>query len=241
MLAPLRTLLSLNAESSVAAPMSERAVKVLVVDDHVFFRRGLRELLTERGCDVVGEAGNGPAAVRLAAELDPDVVVMDLQMPGMSGVEATKQIVAGRSDARILVLTISATEADVLDAIVAGATGYVLKDADVDEIAAGVQAAAAGSGALSPAVTGAVLGRVREAPGGLAEGEPPDGDTFVDLTDREREVLRLLAQGYDNGEIAEALIVSLSTVKNHIAHVFDKLGVQNRVQAAVVATRHGIV
>ena len=215
--------------------MSDQRVKVLVVDDHVFFRRGLRELLMERGCEVIGEAGNGAAAVRLATELHPDVVVMDLQMPGLDGVEATKQIVAGDSGARIVVLTISASDEDVLAAISAGAAGYVLKDADVDEIAAGVQAAAAGNGAISPGVTRAVLGHVRATPA------PDEVAVFPGLTDRELEVLRLLAQGYDNGEIAEALIVSLSTVKNHIGSLFEKLGVQNRVQAAVIAARHGLV
>jgi two-component system nitrate/nitrite response regulator NarL len=213
-------------------------MQLLLADDHTLFRRGLRELLEGYGFGVIGEASNGSSAVRLARELRPDVIVMDLSMPGMSGVEATEAILEEDRGARILVLTISAGEEEVLDALLAGACGYLLKDAEVAEIVAGVRAAAAGDTTISPAVATRLVGRLRaqrrtERLQALTKLAP--------LTVRERDILRLLAQGRQNSVIAAELVISRATVKTHVAHLLDKLGLDNRVQAAVFAVRHGIV
>jgi DNA-binding NarL/FixJ family response regulator len=213
-------------------------MRLLLVDDHTLFRRGLRELLEGYGFAVVAEAPNGSSAVQLARELRPDVTVMDLSMPGMNGVEATQAIVDEDPNARILVLTISAEEEEVLDALLAGACGYLLKDAEVAEIVAGVRAAAAGDAMISPAVATRLVDRLREQRRGERVKSPPK---LPALTSRERDILRLLAQGRENSVIAGELLISPSTVKTHIARLLDKLGLDNRVQAAVFAVRHDIV
>lgn len=213
-------------------------MRLLLADDHTLFRRGLRELLEGYGFAVVAEAPNGSSAVQLARELRPDVTVMDLSMPGMSGVEATQAIVEEDPNARILVLTISADEEAVLDALLAGACGYLLKDAEVAEIVAGVRAAAAGDAMISPAVATRLVDRLREQRRGERVQAPPK---LPPLTSRERDILRLLAQGCQNSAIAGELLISPSTVKTHVAHLLDKLGLDNRVQAAVFAVRHDIV
>ena len=213
-------------------------MQLLLADDHTLFRRGLRELLEGYGFDVIGEASNGSSAVRLARELRPDVTVMDLSMPGMSGVEATQAILEEDRGARILVLTISAGEEEVLDALLAGACGYLLKDAEVAEIVTGVRAAAAGDTMISPPVATRLVGRLREQ----RRTERVQASTELPpLTVRERDILRLLTQGRQNSVIAAELVISRATVKTHVAHLLDKLGLDNRVQAAVFAVRHGIV
>ena len=212
-------------------------MRLLLADDHTLFRRGLRELLDGYGFAVIGEAPTGSSAVRLARELRPDVTVMDLSMPGMGGVEATKAILDEDPGARILVLTISAEEEEVLDALLAGACGYLLKDAEVAEIVAGVRAAAAGDAMISPAVATRLVSRLREQRRTERVAAPPKPPP---LTARERDILKLLAQGRENTAIANELVISPSTVKTHIAHLLDKLGLDNRVQAAVFAVRHGI-
>jgi DNA-binding NarL/FixJ family response regulator len=210
-------------------------IRVIVVDDHDLLRKGLRDLLSEHGLQVVGEAGDGDDAVRLVAHAAPDVVVMDLNMPRMSGVEATRRLASVAPSTRVLVLTVSADDSTVAEAIAAGATGYLLKDASGDDIAAGVRAAAAGEALLSPSIASHLLERLRPAEGGgEATGEAPG------LTDREREVLRLLAAGRDNAAIAQELFISPRTVKNHISSILAKLHVENRIQAAVYAVRKGL-
>jgi NarL family two-component system response regulator LiaR len=209
-------------------------IRVVLVDDHDLFRRGLRELLEEQGLRVVGEAADGEEAVRLAAHAAPDVVVMDLSLPRASGVEATHRLAAASPASNVLVLTISADEASVIEAIEAGACGYLLKDASAVEIAAGVRAAAAGESLLSPRIAGRLLDRVR---GPRAEGQPGQR---AELSERELEVLRLLAEGSDNDEIAEALVISPRTVKNHVSSILAKLHLENRIQAAVYAVRRGL-
>jgi DNA-binding NarL/FixJ family response regulator len=213
-------------------------MRLLLADDHTLFRRGLRELLEGYGFAVIGEAPNGSSAVQLARELRPDVTVMDLSMPGMNGVEATQAILDHDPTARILVLTISADEEEVLDALLAGACGYLLKDAEVAEIVAGVRAAAAGDAMISPAVATRLVGRLREQRMNERVQAPPKPPP---LTNRERDILRLLAQGRENSAIAAELVISPATVKTHVAHLLEKLGLDNRVQAAVFAVRHGIV
>ena len=215
------------------AGRSSAPIRVVVVDDHHFFRQGLRSLLEEHGFEVVGEATSGEAAVGLTLELEPGVVVMDLHMPGISGVEATRRLIERGSAARVLVLTVSAADSDVLEAMVAGACGYLLKDTAPDRIASGVRAAAAGEFMLSPSVAARLVDRVR--------GASPEPPATVELSGREIEVLRLIAEGRDNAEIAEKLVISPTTAKNHVSKILGKLGVESRVQAAIYAVRAGIV
>jgi len=210
---------------------------VLVVDDHDLFRTGLRSLLEEHGVQVVGEASNGEQAVRLSRELAPDVVVMDLNMPGMTGVEATRKISGVVPLARVVVLTISDQDTDVIDAIVAGACGYLLKDASIDDLLRGISSAAIGESLISPHIAAKVLQRVR-----AANTLPGAADAIrSELSDREIEVLKLIANGKDNSEIARELFISPKTVKNHISNILMKLQIENRIQAAVYAVRSGIV
>jgi DNA-binding NarL/FixJ family response regulator len=212
-------------------------LRVLLVDDHDLFRTGLKNLLEEHGgLTVLGEAANGSDAVRLVRELAPDVVVMDLNMPAMSGVEATRHITALSPLTRVIVLTISDEDADVMDAIVAGACGYLLKDASVDDVVAGIRSAAVGASLISPTIASKVLQRVRAstADTDLAES------IRTELSDRELEVLKLIANGKDNAQIAAELVISPKTVKNHISNILMKLQIHNRIQAAVYAVRSGL-
>jgi DNA-binding NarL/FixJ family response regulator len=212
-------------------------VRVLLVDDHDLFRTGLRNLLEERGVQIAGEAGQGADAVRLVRELAPDVVVMDLHMPGMSGIEAIRQIHGFAPLTRVLVLTISDQDDDVLDAILAGACGYLLKDASVDELIRGILAAAVGESLISPSIAAKVLQRTR-----ASTTSPQAAETIKsELSDRELEVLKLIANGHDNAQIAAQLVISPKTVKNHISNILMKLQIENRIQAAVYAVRSGIV
>jgi DNA-binding NarL/FixJ family response regulator len=218
-------------EGAVADP------RVLLVDDHDLFRTGLRNLLADQGVDVVGEAQTGAEALGLVRDLAPDVVVMDLNMPGMSGVEATRQINVLAPLTRVLVLTISDQDADVMDAILAGASGYLLKDSSIQDLLQGIRSAAVGEALISPHIAAKVLQRVR-----ATSTSPEIADTIrAELSDREVEVLKLIANGTDNAQIAAELHISPKTVKNHISNILMKLQIDNRIQAAVYAVRSGIV
>jgi DNA-binding NarL/FixJ family response regulator len=207
------------------------------VDDHDLFRTGLRTLLEEQGVDVVGEAENGTRALEQIRETAPEVVVMDLNMPGISGVEATRQIAMVAPLTRVLVLTISDQDADVMDAILAGACGYLLKDSSIDELMAGIAAAAQGESLVSPAIAAKVLQRLR-----ATSSSPREAETIrAELSEREIQVLKLIANGKDNAMIAAELHISPKTVKNHISNILMKLQIDNRIQAAVYAVRSGIV
>jgi DNA-binding NarL/FixJ family response regulator len=209
----------------------------LIVDDHDLFRTGLRNLLEEQGVQISGEAASGSEAVRSVREMAPDVVVMDLNMPEMGGVEATRHITSVAPLTRVLVLTISDEDADVLDAILAGACGYLLKDASIEELMAGIRAAGRGESLISPGIAAKVLQRVR-----ATSANPEIADTIrSELSDREIEVLKLIANGKDNAVIAAELHISPKTVKNHISNILMKLQIDNRIQAAVYAVRSGIV
>jgi DNA-binding NarL/FixJ family response regulator len=176
-------------------------------------------------------------ALRLLREVAPEVVVMDLNMPGISGVEATRQMTMIAPLTRVLVLTISDQDGDVMNAILAGACGYLLKDASISEVIAGIRAAAAGESLVSPAIASKVLQRLR-----ATSASPRDAETIrSELSDREMQVLRLIANGQDNARIAAELHISPKTVKNHISNILMKLQMENRIQAAVYAVRSGLV
>jgi DNA-binding NarL/FixJ family response regulator len=226
-----------SEQLETAERIEESPLRVLLVDDHDLFRTGLRNLLEEQGVDIIGEAGDGAIAVTQVRELAPDVVVMDLNMPGMTGVEATRQITSIAPLTRVLVLTISDHDTDVLDAILAGACGYLMKDASIDELMAGIRAAAIGESLISSHIAGKVLQRVR-----ATSSQPEMAETIrTELSDREIEVLKLIANGKDNAMIAGELHISPKTVKNHISNILMKLQIENRIQAAVYAVRSGIV
>jgi DNA-binding NarL/FixJ family response regulator len=208
---------------------------VVVVDDHELFRQGVIGLLEERGIEVVGEAGLAADAIRIAREVGPCVVLMDLRLPGMSGVEATQRLAAVAPLARVLVLTVFVDDQHIIDALLAGACGYVLKDAPIEQIVEGIRAAARGEALISPRIASRLVRRVREP------GQIEQTVTVEALTPRELEVLALLAQGLDNSEIARALYLSQHTVKNHVSTILSKLQVENRIQAAVRAVRGGLV
>ena len=203
----------------------ETPLRVVVADDHPYYRRGLVRSLRARGIEVVAEAPNGEAAIRAVVETAPDVVVMDLKMPGMSGFEATRQLTARTPACRVLVLSVSNDEEDVSDAVLAGACGYVLKESPVDEVIAGIRAAAAGESHISREITTTLLQRLREPIG------PRPDMASVRLSDRERDVLELLARGKEDEEIAEALGMSAGEVRRHASSILTKL-----VHAAVRAS-----
>jgi NarL family two-component system response regulator LiaR len=210
-------------------------VTVLLVDDHPLVRGGVRaflEALPE--IDIVGEAASGEEALEQAATLVPDVVLMDLVMPGMGGIEATRRLRHVSPRSRVVVLTSYHDDASIFPAIEAGALSYLLKDARPEEVAAAARAAARGEAILHPRVAARLIERVRGD-----EGRPPDPST--ELTEREQEVLRLIAQGLSNGEIANQLAISEKTVKAHVSNVLGKLHLADRTQAAVFAWREGFV
>ena len=201
-------------------------LRVVIADDHPYYRRGLARSLRAHGIDVVAEAPNGEAAIRVVEETAPDVVVMDLKMPGLSGLEATRRLTARAPTSRVLVLSVSNDEGDVADAVLAGACGYVLKESPVEDVVAGIRAAASGEAHISPAITLPLLRRLREstaAPADMAS---------VRLSGPEREVLELLARGKTDDEIATTLGIGFATVRTHASSILAKL-----VHAAVRASR----
>ncbi|MFD1933165.1 response regulator [Nonomuraea mangrovi] len=208
--------------------MSEAPIRLLIADDHPIVRDGIRGMFTaDPRFEVLGEAGDGAQAVELARALLPDVILMDLRMPRMDGVTAIKELAKLGNTARVLVLTTYDTDSDVLPAIEAGATGYLLKDAPRDELMRAVHAAARGEAVLSPSVATRLLGRVR------APADP--------LSARELEILRLIAQGTTNREAAARLFISEATVKTHVLHIYTKLGVNDRAAAVAVAYQRGLL
>jgi len=213
-----------------------RNVRVLLVDDHDLFRTGLRNLLEDQGIEIVGEAGSGVDALRTVRESAPDVVIMDLNMPGMNGVDATRHISRDAPLTRVIVLTISDQEQDVMDAILAGACGYLLKDASIQDLLKGIAAASVGESLISPHIAGKVLQHVR-----ATTAAPEAAATLrAELSEREIQVLKLIANGNENAAIARELHISPKTVKNHVSNILMKLQIENRIQAAVYAVRSGI-
>ena len=204
-------------------------LRIVIADDQPMMRAGFKAVLESTGdIEVVGEASTGEEAVRAATEYAPDVVLMDIRMPGMDGIEATRRL----PRQRVLILTTFGLDEYIIDALRAGASGFLLKDAPTREVVAAVRAVAAGDAVLSAAVTRQLLDQVaRRLP--AAGSRLPDG--LVTLTEREREVLRMLAAGLSNAEIAAALVVSEATVKSHVSHLLGKLGLRDRVQAVIYA------
>jgi DNA-binding NarL/FixJ family response regulator len=212
-------------------------IRVLVCDDQALVRSGFRMILEARpDLEVVGEAEDGLQAIELAEQTSPDVVLMDVRMPDLDGVEATRRIVRSGSPARVIVLTTYDVDEHVYDAVRAGASGFLLKDVQPTQLVAAIRVVAAGDALLAPSVTRRLLDRFARS---LPDRAPPD--SLSSLTEREIEVLRLLATGLSNAELAERLFVSEATVKTHVSSVLRKLGVRDRVQAVVLAYDAGLV
>ena len=206
-------------------------IRVIVVDDHAVVRSGIEySLLALEDIELVGSAGGGEEALRLCEELQPDVVLMDMMMPGMDGVTATRAILQRCPRTRVLALTSFQEGALVQEALQAGATGYLLKDVGMDELAGAIRSVREGKGTLAP-----------EAAKALAEAATQPMDLGHDLTGRERQVLTLIIEGRSNAEIAEQLSVSLSTARFHVSTILSKLGATNRAEAAALAVKHGLV
>jgi DNA-binding NarL/FixJ family response regulator len=210
-------------------------IRVLVTDDQSMVRAGFRMLLAgEEDIEVVAEASNGREAVDKAARFRPNVVLMDIRMPELDGLGATRQILEADERARILILTTFDLDEYVYEALAAGASGFVLKDDPPEQLIAAIRTVAAGDALLSPAVTKRVITQFARLP----HAEPPQG--FAELTAREHEVFRLVADGLSNPEIAQELFISETTVKTHVTHILQKLGLRDRVQAVVIAYQAGL-
>ena len=214
-------------------------IRVLLVDDHAMVRRGMRDFLElHDDIEIVGEAVDGGDAIEQAGALRPDIVVMDLMMPGIDGIEATARIRAALPEVEVIALTSFVEEARVLAAIEAGAAGFLLKDAEADELAAAIRAAAAGEVHLDPAIAGIVARRMRAGHADTAAGQHVDG--IPSLTQRERDVLACVAQGLPNRAIADRLGITERTARTHVSNILAKLGLSSRTQAALFAVQNGL-
>jgi DNA-binding NarL/FixJ family response regulator len=212
--------------------MIERPICLLIVEDQTLMRQGIKTILDlEPGMRVVGDAGDGETGMRLALELRPDVVLMDVQMPGMDGIQATAAVCAAWPQARIIILTTFSRDEYVYQAVRAGAVGFLLKDTPADHLAQTIRRVHAGEVFIQPEIASRIL----------RELIAPQATPLEPLSEREREVLVLLAQGYSNREIAERLVVTEGTVKNHVSNILGKLQAENRTQAADIARRYGLV
>ena len=236
--------------TATAAPL-----RVLLVDDHAVVRTGFRMILEAAGIEVVGEAANGADAAASASALRPDVVCMDVQMPGVDGIEGTRRIVADETlDTAVVIVTTFDRDDYLFQALQAGASGFLLKNADPDDLVTAVRVAAAGDALLAPEVTRRVIARFAPPPPAEPESSTPQPSPATrpaspsaapavvpDLTEREREVLALVGQALSNAEIAQRLYIGEATVKTHVSNVLQKLGARDRVAAVVYAHRHGLV
>jgi two-component system NarL family response regulator len=218
---------------------TDQALRVLIVDDHALFRRGLQMVLKqEPDIDVVGEAEDGHEAVQKAEELMPDVILMDVRMPKRSGIEATRQVKERLPHVKILMLTISDEEGDLYDAIKAGASGYLLKEISIDEVADAIRAVWAGQSKITPSMATKLLAEFAAMSKRAEETRQLPAPR---LTEREMEVLRLVAQGLNNRDIAKDLFISENTVKNHIRNILEKLHLHSRMEAVVYAVREKLL
>jgi DNA-binding NarL/FixJ family response regulator len=217
------------------------AIRALIVDDHALFRRGLEMVLdSEPDIELVGEASDGEEAVRKAGESLPDVVLMDVRMPRSTGIDACRALKAVAPSAKIIMLTISDEEADLFEAIRAGASGYLLKDIPLDEVAESVRAVHGGQSLISPSMAGKLLTEFATL-ARREEEEPPQQVPAPRLTEREIEVLKLVARGMNNRDIAKELFISENTVKNHVRNILEKLQIHSRMEAVLVAVREKLI
>ena len=221
-------------------PSPPAPIRVLLVDDHAMVRQGMRDFLSlHDDLEIVGEAADGAAAVEAAAVLRPDVVVMDLMMPGVDGIEATTRIKAASPVIEIVAITSFVEEVRIIAALEAGAAGFLLKDAEADELAAAIRAAAVGEVHLDPAVAGIVARRMRNGANG-GDGVGPAAGAMASLTARERDVLAGVARGLSNRSIADELGITERTARTHVSNILAKLGLTSRTQAALLAVQHGL-
>lgn len=212
-------------------------IKLIIVDDHKLFREGIKALLAVTDdIEIVGEAEDGATALKRIRELEPDVVLMDINMPGLNGIRVTEQILAQYPQTRIIMLTMLEDDASIFRAMRAGARGYLLKGADPEEVLSVIRAVAEGQALFGPAIATRLMSYFKE----LSANPGVPGTPFPELTEREVEVLRLIAQGLNNQEIAQKLVLSPKTVRNHITNIFSKLQVADRAQAIVRAREAGL-
>ncbi|MEX5708971.1 response regulator transcription factor [Parafrankia sp. FMc6] len=228
-----------RSEEALRTPSEANPIRVLIVDDHALFRRGLEMVLAQEvDIEVVGEAADGAEAVTMAAEMAPDIVLMDVRMPRRGGIDATSAIKEKVPSTKIVMLTISDEEADLFDAIKAGAMGYLLKEISIDEVAADIRAVYNGQSLISPSMASKLLSEFAAMI--KTKDDRPQLPT-PRLTDREMEVLRLVAKGLNNRDIAKQLYISENTVKNHIRNILEKLQLHSRMEAVVYAVREKLL
>ena len=232
---------SAEGDSASGAGRGDEPIRTLIVDDRALFRRGLEiVLVTEPDIEVVGEAGDGAEAVQRAGESLPDVVLMDIKMPRSSGIEACRSIKDVAPSARIIILTMSDEEEDLFDAIKAGASGYLLKDIPLDQVAEAVRSVHGGQSLISPSMAGKLLTEFASIARRATE-ESPREVPAPKLTDREMQVLKLVARGMNNRDIAKELFISDNTVKNHVRNILEKLQIHSRMEAVMVAVREKLI
>ena len=230
-----------NPATPEAGPGTD-PIRVLIADDHALFRRGLQIVLEgEPGLELVGQASDGQEAVQLAGEVVPDVVLMDIRMPKITGIEAARQMKEVAPSAKIVMLTISDEEEDLFEAIRAGASGYLLKDIPLEELADSVRAVHGGQSLINPSMAGKLLTEFATLARRDDEDEPAKHAPAPKLTEREMEVLRLVARGLNNRDIAKELFISENTVKNHVRNILEKLQIHSRMEAVMIAVREKLI
>jgi len=216
-----------------------RSIRVVIVDDHALFRRGLDLVLSEEpGIDIVGEAEDGVQAIARADELEPDVMLMDVRMPKASGIEAARAVRASHPDVKVIMLTVSDEESDLYESVKAGANGYLLKEVAIEEVADAIRAVAQGHSLISPSMASKLLGEFNAL---ARRADERHLSPAPRLTERELEVLRLVAQGQSNREIAKSLFIAENTVKNHVRNILEKLHLHSRMEAVVYAMREKLL